>query len=82
VTLKDRFGNVATGYVGTVHFSSSDLLATLPADYTFKGTDAGTRVFSVTLATPLAQRLSVNDTANASLGTSSMITVTLAVPGL
>src|SRR5437660_386762 len=36
ITLTDRFGNVATGYTGTVHFTSSDPLATLPADYTFR----------------------------------------------
>src|SRR5439155_2929134 len=39
VTLKDTFGNVATSYRGTVHFSSSDLIAQtagkLPADYSF-----------------------------------------------
>ncbi len=35
VTLTDQFGNVASGYRGTVHFSSSDMLPTvvLPADY-------------------------------------------------
>jgi len=84
VTLKDRYGNRATGYVGTVHFTSSDLLATLPADYTFTSTDAGTRVFSVTLATfATPQTISVRDIANPNLNTQSgMITVTVAVPGL
>jgi hypothetical protein len=79
---------MATGYTGTVHFTSSDLLATLPADYTFKATDAGRHQFSVTLATPPAQTISVRDIANSSLGTtSSMIAVNVAVvvppvPGL
>ena len=84
VTLKDRYGNRATGYVGTVHFTSSDLLATLPADTTFTSTDAGTRVFSVTLATfATPQTISVRDIANPNLNTQSgMITVTVAVPGL
>ena len=41
VTAHDPFGNVATGYTGTVHFTSSDAAATLPANYTFTGGDAG-----------------------------------------
>jgi lysophospholipase L1-like esterase len=83
LTLKDSFGNVATGYLGTVTFSSSDPLASLPADYKFTSTDAGVRTFSVTLATPPAQTISVHDIANSSLGTTSRpITVTLPLPGL
>src|SRR5262249_35340916 len=35
VTLLDAYGNVATGYVGTVHFDSTDLSAELPPDCTF-----------------------------------------------
>src|SRR5439155_5010553 len=34
VTLTDASGNVATGYRGTIHFTSSDARALLPADYT------------------------------------------------
>src|SRR5439155_851227 len=48
VTMKDAFGNLATGYRGTTHFTSSDLVAQtagkLPADYTFAGADAGSHV--------------------------------------
>jgi len=39
VTAMDAYGNIATGYAGTVHFSSSDPLAKLPADYTFTAAD-------------------------------------------
>src|SRR5207244_65726 len=35
VTAKDASGNTVPGYTGTVHFSSSDPQAALPADYTF-----------------------------------------------
>ncbi len=49
VTAYDAFGNTATGYTGTVHFTSSDIQAVLPANYTFTGGDAGVHVFSVTL---------------------------------
>jgi lysophospholipase L1-like esterase len=83
LTMTDRFGNLATTYTGTVHFTSSDVLATLPADYAFTAADAGRHQFNVTLATPPSQTISVRDVANANLGTtSSMITVTVAVPGL
>jgi len=70
-TLYDRFGNVASDYRGTVHFSSSDLLAQLPADYTFTSVDAGKHVFSVTLVTPPSQTLTVTDAANPSLITTT-----------
>src|SRR5262249_37743910 len=45
VTALDSFGNVMTGYTGTVHFGSSDPRAVLPADYTFNATDAGVHAF-------------------------------------
>jgi len=35
VTVADNFGNVITGYAGTLHFTSSDSQAVLPVDYTF-----------------------------------------------
>src|SRR5579864_800260 len=35
-----------TGYTGTVHFTSSDAQAVLPADYTFVPSDAGSHQFS------------------------------------
>src|SRR5262249_52962215 len=45
VTARDAYGNIATGYTGTVHFASSDTQAGLPADYTFTAADAGTHAF-------------------------------------
>src|SRR2546425_3947390 len=75
VTLKDRFGNVATSYKGTVHFSSSDLVAQtagkLPADYSFSTADAGTHIFSATLMTPPSQTITVADTATPNTSTTS-----------
>ncbi|HET6879955.1 MAG TPA: FG-GAP-like repeat-containing protein [Pirellulales bacterium] len=76
VTLKDAYGNVATGYTGTVHFTSSDTKAVLPTNYTFTSADAGKHVFSATLKTAGAQSITATDTVNASLhGTDSGITV-------
>src|SRR5581483_503181 len=37
VTALDQFGNIVPGYSGTVHFTSSDGSATLPADTTLAG---------------------------------------------
>ena len=51
VTVKDSGGDTVTDYVGTVHFTSSDPLADLPADYAFVPGDAGTHSFSAALAT-------------------------------
>lgn len=50
-TLKDIYGNVATGYTGTLNWSSTDVLATLPSSVAFTGGDAGVKNLSVTLKT-------------------------------
>ncbi|HSP81800.1 MAG TPA: fibronectin type III domain-containing protein, partial [Myxococcaceae bacterium] len=64
VTATDAHGNVAKGYTGTVHFSSSDALATLPADYTFTGADEGSRQFSITPRQAGNSTFSVEDAGN------------------
>jgi hypothetical protein len=82
VTLKDKFGNVATGYRGTVRFWTSDIspLTKLPTDYTFTATDAGSRSFSLTLWTPPSQTVTVRDTANAILTASRSVSVGVSLP--
>ncbi len=72
VTLDDAYGNVATGYTGTVTFSSSDPQASLPADTTVSG---GSGTFSVTLGTAGDQTVTVGDTAQSTLSASAMTTV-------
>jgi hypothetical protein len=67
VAAKDAHGNTATGYTGTVHFTSSDPAATLPADYTFMATDAGIHVFSVRLKTAGTRSVTAADTVTASI---------------
>lgn len=62
LTAMDAFGNVATDYFGIVHFTSSDALAGLPADYGFTAADAGSHTFSVTFATAGAQSITASDT--------------------
>jgi hypothetical protein len=61
VTARDPYGNTATGYLGTVHFKSSDGNASLPADYTFTAGDAGVHTFSATLKTAGTQSISATD---------------------
>jgi uncharacterized repeat protein (TIGR03803 family) len=76
VTALDPYGNVATGYTRTVHFTSSDPLAGLPADYTSTADDAGVHTFSATLNTPGTQALTATDTATGSItGSQTGITV-------
>jgi hypothetical protein len=62
VTARDQFGNVATGFTGTVQFASSDGSAVLPADYTFTPSDLGAHTFQPVLATAGPQSLSVSAT--------------------
>jgi len=76
VTAKDAFGNMCTGYTGTVVFGSSDALAGLPNSYTFTAADAGTHTFSATLKTAGTQSITVKDAASATvLGSQTDIAV-------
>jgi phosphodiesterase/alkaline phosphatase D-like protein len=67
LTALDPYSNVATGYTGTVHFRSTDPLATLPGDYTFMAADAGSQTFGVILRTSGTQTLTAADTATSTL---------------
>jgi hypothetical protein len=67
VTLLDAYGNVATGYTGTVRFTSSDTRAVLPANYTFASADAGAHTFGVTLKTAGSRSITATDTLTNSL---------------
>ena len=88
VTAYDTYGNVATGYTGTVALTSSDPHAVLPSSYTFTTSDAGKHSFPVTLETSGTQSITATDTATSTLSaTESAISVqaaaakTLAVSG-
>jgi ELWxxDGT repeat protein len=67
VTARDAYGNRASGYTGTVRFTSSDAQAVLPGTYTFTASDAGTHTFSATLKTAGYQSLTATDAANGAL---------------
>jgi hypothetical protein len=81
VTLRDAFNNIATGYMGTVHFTSTDGAAVLPADYSFTAGDAGQRTFStVELRTAGNPSLTVTDTVTAALTATAPVTVDAGAP--
>ena len=76
VRAVDASGALVTTYAGTVHFTSSDTQATLPADSTLTG---GTGNFSVIFKSPGNQTVSAKDTATASIaGTSAVVSVAAA----
>ncbi len=77
VTAINGVGATATGYTGTVNFTSSDGQAGLPSSYTFQTSDNGVHVFSATLKTAGSQTLTATDSSSSSVnGTSNPITVT------
>jgi hypothetical protein len=61
VTAVDARGDGVAAYAGTVHFTSSDPQAVLPADYAFTTADAGSHAFAVTLETAGPQTLTATD---------------------
>ena len=80
VTALDPYNNIATGYRGTVHFTSSDRRATLPGNFTFTTSDAGVHTFgnAVTLKSTGIQTINVFDMANGSITGSTSVNVAAA----
>jgi hypothetical protein len=76
VAAKDQSNNTIAGYLGTVHFVSSDPQgAVVPMDYTFIAADNGTHAFTngVVLKTVPSQSVTVNDGADVTkTGTASI----------
>jgi uncharacterized repeat protein (TIGR01451 family) len=79
VTALTASNTTATGYTGTVHFTSSDTQAVLPADSTLTN---GTGTFSVTLKTVGAQTITATDTVTPTITGSATVTVTTTAPTL
>jgi hypothetical protein len=76
VTALDAYGNVATGYGGTVTVSSNDPRLA-PFDYTFDpASDAGVHTFSITLTTAGTRSITVADNDNGVQATQDRIQVT------
>jgi hypothetical protein len=77
VTALDPYGNRATSYRGTIHFTSSDKKARLPANYTFTSADNGAHTFQngATLKTVGTQSITATDTVVSSITGSISIKV-------
>ncbi len=75
VTAKDAFGNTATGYAGTVQFTSNDGQAVLPANTTLTS-GAITRAVTLRTAGSANRSLTATDTVSATItGSQTGITV-------
>jgi hypothetical protein len=70
VVVRDEFGNVATGFTGTVTLASSDASAAFPASLAFTAADAGTKAFAVTFNSRGTQTLTA--TAGATSGSAAV----------
>jgi hypothetical protein len=79
VIALDANDNTATGYTGTVHFSSADPYgAVLPADYAFSASDGGMHTFpaGATLYTAGTWDITATETADDTITGSDLVTVT------
>ncbi len=72
VTAEDSNNNTTAGYTGTVHFTSSDVQAGLPADTTLTN---GTGIFTVTLKTSGTQTITATDKTIGNITGSDPVTV-------
>jgi hypothetical protein len=77
VDVRDAYSNRVTGYSGTLHFSSADSNATLPANYTFATLDSGVHSFAggIVMHTPGQQSITVTDAAAPSVAATISVTV-------
>ena len=80
LTALDANNNTATAYTGTVHFTSNDSQAVLPANYTFTGADNGSHTFTnaTTLKTAGSKTVVATDTVTGSITGSTNVTVNTA----
>jgi hypothetical protein len=76
LTVEDAYGNIVTGYTGTVHFAGTDSRALLPANYAFTAGDAGAHtVTGPVLHKRGKQKITITDTLNSSLTGSVVVNV-------
>jgi hypothetical protein len=80
VTAKTAGNQLDALYTGTIHFTSSDGSAVLPANYTFTLRDAGSHTFTVTLNTAGSQTITATDTHTGSIKGKATVTVNAAAP--
>ena len=79
VEALDASDTIVPTYAGTIRFSSTDVLTTLPPDFTFSPSgDAGTHQFSMEFLTPGLQSITVFDDTNSTITGIDTTTVTAA----
>ena len=76
VSAEDASGHPVASYAGTINFTSSDVAAALPVDYTFLGADAGMHGFAVTFERVGSQTLTATDVRTSSIRGSATVSVT------
>jgi hypothetical protein len=70
VVVLDKFGNLASGFRGSIQFQSTDQNASLPGSYTFSERDQGIHVFQeVAYHSPGFQKITVASEANLKVST-------------
>jgi len=80
VTIQNPVGSSTdTSFTGTVHFTSNDSQAALPADYAFTSADKGTQTFGATLKTNGSQTITATDTVNGAITDAATVAVSAAV---
>ncbi|MFT3883645.1 MAG: VCBS repeat-containing protein [Gemmatales bacterium] len=67
ISARDAYGNISTGYRGTLAFSSSDAQIVMLPSYAYTAADAGSHVFSVTFKSARGQTFTATDTVNPAL---------------
>jgi hypothetical protein len=72
VEALDAKNHIVTNYTGTVHLTSSDPSAILPADYTFQAGDRGKHEIAVTFESTGRQSLVATDTSNGAMGADAL----------
>ncbi len=75
VTAHDPYGNVVTGYTGTVRLVSSDPDASAPTPYTYTPADHGVHAFPVTFTNSGTVTLTVIDVATPTITHSESVVV-------
>jgi hypothetical protein len=81
VVAVDAYGNTATGYQGTMKFSSSDRQAQLPANYPMSFHEQGSHTFTATLNTPGTQTVTASDLSGKITGTVTILVESGLSPG-
>ena len=63
ITAKDQYGNTATSYTGTIHFTTTDPAsgALVPDDYQFQPSDNGVKVFDGSTAGQIVKFITIGE---------------------